>query len=114
MHGLWQKTLVVSEVCSSSLPFMAGVDYVEATLDELPRAPHYYIRNPRGQREAQDIAENGHQALVEERRLSRFLNSSLSDHGRAGIVFAHFEWNQRSPIARLLASRNMRKSVLSR
>jgi hypothetical protein len=102
MHGLWQKTLVVSEVCSDAPPFKAGVDYVEATLDELPRTLHYYLRTPRGQREAQEIAENGHRTLVEECRLSRFLNALLSHHAQAGAVLSHFESNQGSPIARLL------------
>jgi hypothetical protein len=91
MHGLWQKTLVVSEVSSVAPPFKAGVDYVEATLDELPRTLHYFLRTPRGQRQAQEIAENGHETLVKECRLSQFLDLLLSNDARTGTVLSHFE-----------------------
>jgi hypothetical protein len=102
MQGPWQKTLVVSEVCGVAPPFKAGVDYAEATLDELPRTLHYYLRNPRGQREAQEIAENGHETLVAECRLSWFLNALLSHHAQAGVVFSHFESNQGSLVTQRL------------
>ena len=86
LQGIWQKTLVVSEVCSVAPPFRAGVDFVEARVDEIPRILRYYLSDPRGQREAQEIAQSGHDTLVGECRLSRFLGTLLSCHASAGAA----------------------------
>jgi hypothetical protein len=91
LHGIWQKTLVVSEECSVAPPFRAGIDFVAATIDDLPDTLCYYLTDPRGRREAQEIAENGHETLVRECRMSRFLKTLLSRHALEGAVLAHFE-----------------------
>ncbi len=98
LQGIWQKTLVVSEVCSVAPPFRAGVDFVEASVDQIPRILRYYLCDPRGQSEAQEIAQSGHDTLVSECRLGRFLKSLLTQHARAGTVLAQFERHLR-PLA---------------
>jgi len=88
--GIWQKTLVVTEKCSVAPPFRAGVDFVEASVDEIPRILRHYLSDPRGQREAEEIAQIGHDTLVGKCRLSRFLGTLLSSRAPAGAVLAHF------------------------
>ena len=90
LHGLWQRTLVVSERRGLAPPFRAGIDYVEADLDEIPRVLGYYLDDQRGRREAQEIADAGHETLVSECRLSRFLEILLARHALTGAVLAHF------------------------
>jgi len=94
LQGIWQKTLVVSEVCSDAPPFRAGVDFVEARVDEIPRILRYYLSDPRGQREAQEIAQIGYDTLVGECRLSRFLGTLLSCQASAGAVLAQIAEGQ--------------------
>jgi hypothetical protein len=77
LHGIWQKTLVVSEPCSPAPPFQPGVHYVEASLDDIPDLLHYYLLDPAGQRAAQEIASAGHRLLTQECRLSKLLEDLL-------------------------------------
>ena len=77
MHGLWHKTLVVSEPCSAAAPFHPGVDYIEAPLEDFPRVLRYYLDDPRGRLEAQAIADSGHRTLVEDCRLASTLRALL-------------------------------------
>ena len=74
MHGIWQRALVISEPCSPAPPFQPGVDFVEASLEEIPQKIGYYISSPEGQREAQAIAAQGFQTLTEKCRLADFLS----------------------------------------
>jgi hypothetical protein len=73
MHGIWQRTLVISEPCSSAPPFQLGVDFVEALLDEIPAKVHYYLSSREGQREAQAIVAQGFHTLTEKCQLADFL-----------------------------------------
>ena len=91
LQGLWHRTLVVSEPCSLAPPFRAGLDYVEATLQEMPRALRYYLSDPRGRFEAQEIADAGHRTLVSECGLGRFLQTLLTRPASSGAVLDHFE-----------------------
>ena len=105
LQGIWQRTLVVSEPCSLAPPFRAGVHYVEADLDRIPGVLRYYLDDPRGRREAQEIADAGHESLVSECRLSRFLEVLLTRHAATGAVLDHFERHRsRSGSLRLAAS----------
>ena len=47
-------------------------------------ARRYYLDDPRGRREAQEIADTGHETLVSECRLSRFLETLLKRHAASG------------------------------
>jgi Glycosyl transferase family 2 len=91
LQGLWQRTLVVSERCSLAPPFRAGIDYVEADLDRIPAVLRYYLDDPRGRIEAQEIADAGHETLVYGCRLSRFLEPLLTRHASTGAVLDHFD-----------------------
>jgi hypothetical protein len=91
LQGLWQRTLVVSERCSLAPPFRAGIDYVEADLDRIPAVLRYYLDDPRGRIEAQEIADAGHETLVSECRLSRFLEPLLTRQASTGAVLDHFD-----------------------
>jgi hypothetical protein len=94
LQGLWQRTLVISEPCSPAPPFRAGIDYVEADLDQIPRVLRYYLADPRGRREAQEIADAGHETLVSRCRLSRFLELLLTRHASTGAVLDQFDPNR--------------------
>lgn len=91
LQGIWQRTLVVSERCSVAPPFRAGVHYVEADLDQIPRVLRYYLNDPQGRGEAQEIADAGYETLVSECRLSRFLEVLLLRHAASGAVLDHFD-----------------------
>jgi hypothetical protein len=61
--GLWQRALVISETVNESQPFVPGVDFVQAALDEIPEAIEYYLRDPIGMQEAENIRNAGFMKL---------------------------------------------------
>ncbi len=61
--GIWQRALVLTETVTETPPFIAGRDYVQATLDEMPRLIDYYLRDPRGIEEAERIRNSGYEQL---------------------------------------------------
>jgi SAM-dependent methyltransferase len=69
MLGIWQRALVVSEPCNATLPFRAGVDFVEAELENIPAALAHYLSSTEGQREAQRIAQHGFNTLISDCKL---------------------------------------------
>lgn len=73
MHGIWQKAFVISEPSSAAPPFQPGVDFVEASLEEIPEKINYYLSSPEGQKEAQKIATRGFQTLTKKCRLADLL-----------------------------------------
>lgn len=97
LQGIWQKTLVVTETCSLAPPFRAGVDFVEASIDHLPRTLRYYLSDPRGRREAQEIASSGHETLANECRLSRYLGTLMARHASAGAVLTAVAGSRADP-----------------
>ena len=76
-HGIWQKALVISEPCSPGPPFQPGIDFVEASLEEIPAKIEYYLSSAQGQEEAQAIATQGFQTLTEKCRLADILRSLI-------------------------------------
>jgi hypothetical protein len=78
MHGIWQGALVVSEPCSAAPPFRPGIDYVETSLDRLGEQLSYYLGDPRGQLEAQAIADAGFRTLTRECRMRDALERLLA------------------------------------
>jgi hypothetical protein len=91
LQGLWHRTLVVSERCSLAPPFRGGIDYVEASIPMIPRVLRYYLSDPCGQYEAQEIADSGHRTLVAECSLGRFLRILLENPASAGAALAQFD-----------------------
>ena len=83
--GIWHRPLVVSERCSPALPFRAGVDYVEAPLDDLPSALDYYLADPQGRQEAQSIAEEGFRTLTRDCRMRHMLRPVIAALGQDAL-----------------------------
>ncbi|MGB7951814.1 MAG: glycosyltransferase [Candidatus Binatia bacterium] len=77
MHGVWNKTLVITEPCGDGPPFQPGVDFVEANLSQIPDLVEYYLTNPKGQAEAEAIRIKAHRTLTEQCKLRDFLRSLL-------------------------------------
>ena len=71
--GIWQRALVLTETVTETPPFVAGRDYVQATLDEMPRLIDYYLRDPRGIAEAEQIRNSGHERLKASCSLPRLM-----------------------------------------
>jgi hypothetical protein len=63
LQGMWQRTLVISEPCSPAPPFRPNIEYVEASLAEIPAKIDYYLSDPRGRAEAQAVANEGFRTL---------------------------------------------------
>ena len=63
LMGIWQRALVLTETVTETPPFVAGRDYVQATLDEMPRLIDYYLCNPKGIEEAERIRNSGYEQL---------------------------------------------------
>jgi hypothetical protein len=61
--GIWQRALVLTETVTETPPFVAGRDYVQATLAEMPGLIDYYLRDPRGIEEAERIRNSGYEQL---------------------------------------------------
>jgi hypothetical protein len=70
MLGIWQRALVISEPCGTAPPFQAGVDFVEASLEQMPEKIDYYLFSAEGLREGHEIVERGFRTLTERCRLA--------------------------------------------
>src|SRR5262249_43012371 len=87
MQGVWQKVLVISEPCSPAPPFRPGIDWIEAPLAEIPDKIEYHLSDPRGQKEAQEIATQGYRTLSRDCQMRNVLwplVSPLVGAGQAG------------------------------
>lgn len=76
LMGLWQRTLVVTEPVTSSAPFVAGQDFVQAPVGDLRRTLDYYLRDPGGVAEAERISQQGHRTLREACDFSQHLREA--------------------------------------
>jgi hypothetical protein len=66
--GMANRALVVSEPMYRPEPFVPGVHYVEATLDEMPGVMKRYLRDDRGR---ERVASRGHRFVTEQLRMTR-------------------------------------------
>lgn len=64
--GVWPQALVITETSTPAWPFVAGVDYVEAPLAEIPAALDYYLLDPQGMVEAEKIRLAAHKKFTTE------------------------------------------------
>lgn len=78
MHGIWQRTLVISEPCDVPAPFDPGLDYVEASSSEIPGKVQYYLSSTAGREEAQTIIEHGFQKLTNDCSLTEGLARAVA------------------------------------
>jgi Glycosyl transferase family 2 len=86
MHGIWNRALVVTEPCGDGPPFQPGVHFVEAPLSQIPDVITYYLTDPKGQAEAQEIALRGFQTLSEQCRLTDCLAPILMRSCRVQLL----------------------------
>jgi hypothetical protein len=68
--GIWQRALVISEPCGAAPPIQAGVDFVEASLEQMPETIDHYLCSAEGLREGQEIAQRGFRTFTERCRLA--------------------------------------------
>ncbi|MCB0520256.1 MAG: methyltransferase domain-containing protein [Lewinellaceae bacterium] len=64
MHGMWQRGLVISDLCGEGPPFVAGRDFVQAPLDELPEKIAYFLETDAGKKEAREIIQSAYTVLT--------------------------------------------------
>jgi hypothetical protein len=74
--GIWQRALVLTETVPETPPFVAGRDYVQATLEEMPGLIEYYLQDPRGIEEAERIRNSGYEQLKSRCDLPGFLKQA--------------------------------------
>jgi len=74
--GLWQRALVISETVTESQPFIPGVDFVAAPLEEIPEAIEYYLRDPVGIQQAENIRSAGFMKLKTQCSLQSILENA--------------------------------------
>jgi hypothetical protein len=79
MHGIWNRSLVISEPCSVAPPFKSGLDFVEAPTKEIAARIEYYLSAIDGQREGQEIASRGFKTLSEQCKIASFLEPLVAD-----------------------------------
>jgi len=71
--SIWQETLVVSEPCTRSAPFVPYVDFVEADMDHIPATIEYLLRSEEGLRCAERIRRHAQMTFHEKCILSHRL-----------------------------------------
>jgi tetratricopeptide (TPR) repeat protein len=62
-HGLWQKTLVVTETSHQIPGLRSGEHYIECQLEEMEDMINWLLTTPAGRQEAERIRVAGHEAL---------------------------------------------------
>jgi hypothetical protein len=88
MHGIWQRALVISELCDPAPPFKAGRDFVAVPLEEMPDKIAYHLSSADGQARGQIIADRGFDTLTEGCRLAdalRLLIGQLHEEKKGRI-----------------------------
>lgn len=64
MHGIWNRTLVITEKSHNPNSFISGKHYVEGKLYEIPDLIEYYLNDKKGIKEAQIIIDNAYEYLT--------------------------------------------------
>lgn len=76
-HGLWQKTLVVTEPCHEVPGLIPGEHFVECKLNEMEDMVNWLLNTPTGQAEAERIRQAGYRVLTEELATQRVMRAAL-------------------------------------
>jgi hypothetical protein len=63
-HGLWQKTLVITEPCHPIPKLSSGEHYIESSLDEMESKINWFLNTKEGIEEAEKIRQSGYNALT--------------------------------------------------
>ena len=84
--GIWQKTLVITESCGKTFPFVSGKDFITANIDDIPNKIEYYLNTKKGKKEAEEIVKHAYKTLVENCNMKDVLDrliNSLSENGNS-------------------------------
>jgi hypothetical protein len=73
MHGVWQRGLVISDLCSEGPPFEQGKHFIQAPLDQLPEKISYFLDTEQGRKSANEIIEQAFQTLTNQCDLTAIL-----------------------------------------
>lgn len=77
MHGIWQRGLVVSDLCGEGPPFVPGKHFVQAPLEEVPERIAYFLETAAGRTEANEIIHAAWATLTGECDLASTLQSHV-------------------------------------
>jgi hypothetical protein len=77
-HGLWQKTLVITEPCYRIPGLIPGEHYVESTLEDMGAKIEWLLTAPEGRNEAERIRQTGHQALKTHFSLEKIIANAFT------------------------------------
>lgn len=77
-HGLWQKTLVVTEPCHDVPGLIPGEHYIECKLEQMGSMIEWLLNTPTGRAEAERIRQAGHQALQQNLALQQVMQNVLT------------------------------------
>lgn len=77
-HGLWQKTLVVTEPCHGVPGLIPGEHFIECKLSEMGSMVDWLLNTPTGRAEAERIRQAGHRALQQNLPLQRVMQNVVT------------------------------------
>ncbi len=76
-HGLWQKTLVVTEPCHEVPGLISGEHYIECEANEMADKIHWLLNTPAGIEKAEQVRLRGYEALKNYLSLSQVMEKAL-------------------------------------
>lgn len=76
--GIAQRTLVISEPTISTPFFQNGIHYIEAKIKDIPERIEYYLSDPKGIIEAEEIIERAYKKFTEDCKLADSLRPLVS------------------------------------
>jgi hypothetical protein len=77
IHGMWQRALVISDLCSESPPFEPDRDFMQDSLDGLPDLLAFFLSHPDGPGEANRIIRSAHHKLTTQCDLRNILQKVM-------------------------------------
>ncbi|MEP7321293.1 MAG: glycosyltransferase family A protein [Saprospiraceae bacterium] len=63
-HGIWQKSLIITERCDEAPPFIPGKDFIQASLENIPGIIEHYLDSKEGNIEANKIIQSAYNTLT--------------------------------------------------
>jgi glycosyltransferase involved in cell wall biosynthesis/uncharacterized HAD superfamily protein/hypoxanthine phosphoribosyltransferase len=78
-HGISNRTLVVSEECGASPPFLRNIDYVSCSLGDMGKKLDYLLQNEDGKFEAQKIVDRAFLRLKNECQIAQYLEDLINN-----------------------------------
>jgi hypothetical protein len=72
-HGIWQRTLVVTEPCTPVPGFRAGEHFIQSSLEDMPDMLRFLLTTEEGATLAESVRQRAYDALVRDVRLDTTL-----------------------------------------